>query len=106
VTGDYETPVSTNMLTEYIRNFTYIGTAYARMNFLNHFSADERASATMVFDTFANDIIAQLEETVTLMTPYGHERIDEETGGVWGKDWFYEDEKGNAVSSDDDGEAG
>ena len=56
--GQYETPISTNMLMEiskFIQN-PKLGYEFAVENFIAHFSADEQASVRLVFQTHEHNI--------------------------------------------------
>jgi hypothetical protein len=56
--GQYETPISTNMLME-IEEFIKdedLGYEFAVENFIAHFSADEQASVRLVFQTHEHNI--------------------------------------------------
>jgi hypothetical protein len=54
--GQYETPISTNMLMEFHQFVDALGYEFAVENFIAHFSADEAASVRLVFQTFEHNI--------------------------------------------------
>ena len=54
--GQYETPISTNMLMEFHQFVDALGYEFAVENFIAHFSADEAASVRLVFQTFEYNI--------------------------------------------------
>jgi hypothetical protein len=56
--GQYETPISTNMLMEFHQFVDALGYEFAVENFIAHFSADEAASVRLVFQTFEYNIKA------------------------------------------------
>jgi len=54
--GQYETPISTNMLQEFVNFVDPLGYEFAVENFIAHFSADEAASVRLVFQTHEYNI--------------------------------------------------
>lgn len=54
--GQYETPISTNMLQEFVNFVDALGYEFAVENFIAHFSADEAASVRLVFQTHEHNI--------------------------------------------------
>ena len=54
--GQYETPISTNMLMEFHQFVDALGYEFAVENFIAHFSSDEAASVRLVFQTFEHNI--------------------------------------------------
>jgi len=54
--GQYETPISTNMLMEFHHFVEALGYEFAVENFIAHFSADEAASVRLIFQTHENNI--------------------------------------------------
>jgi DNA-binding transcriptional regulator LsrR (DeoR family) len=54
--GQYETPISTNMLQEFSHFVDSLGYEFAVENFIAHFSADEAASVRLVFQTHEHNI--------------------------------------------------
>lgn len=54
--GQYETPISTNMLMEFARFVELLGYEFAVENFIAHFSADEQASVRLVFQTHEHNV--------------------------------------------------
>ncbi len=54
--GQYETPISTNMLQEFVNFVEALGYEFAVENFIAHFSADEAASVRLVFQTHEHNI--------------------------------------------------
>jgi len=54
--GQYETPISTNMLMEFGRFVETLGYEFASENFIAHFSNDEQPSVRMVFQTHEHNI--------------------------------------------------
>jgi hypothetical protein len=54
--GQYETPISTNMLIEFGEFIPALGYEFAVENFIAHFSADEQASVRLVFQTHEHNI--------------------------------------------------
>jgi hypothetical protein len=89
-TGEFETPVSTNMLVEFVRNYTFLGLDFALQNFRNHFNDDEREPLSKVLDTHKGNIEMALS-SIERLTPYG-EKAYNKRSGHYGTDWGYEDE--------------
>lgn len=58
--GLYDTPVSTNMLQEFVRHFDEAGWEFARFCFVNHFPSHERDAAVKVLDTHEQNIKTDL----------------------------------------------
>jgi len=54
--GQYETPISTNMLQEFVNFVDTLGYEFAVENFIAHFSPDEAASVRLVFQTHEHNI--------------------------------------------------
>ena len=54
--GQYETPISTNMLMEFHHFVDALGYEFAIENFIAHFSVDEQASVRLVFQTHEHNI--------------------------------------------------
>ena len=54
--GQYETPISTNMLQEFAHFVDALGYEFAVENFIAHFSPDEAASVRLVFQTHEHNI--------------------------------------------------
>jgi hypothetical protein len=54
--GQYETPISTNMLMEFGHFTEELGYEFAAENFISHFSNDEQPSVRMVFQTHEHNI--------------------------------------------------
>jgi MoxR-like ATPase len=54
--GQYETPISTNMLQEFVNFVDALGYEFAVENFIAHFSPDEAASVRLVFQTHEHNI--------------------------------------------------
>lgn len=54
--GQYETPISTNMLQEFVNFVDPLGYEFAVENFIAHFGADEAASVRLVFQTHEHNI--------------------------------------------------
>jgi hypothetical protein len=54
--GQYETPISTNMLQEFVNFVDPLGYEFAVENFIAHFSSDEAASVRLVFQTHEHNI--------------------------------------------------
>ena len=54
--GQYETPISTNMLQEFTHFVDALGYEFAVENFIAHFGADEAASVRLVFQTYEHNI--------------------------------------------------
>jgi len=54
--GQYETPISTNMLQEFVHFVDALGYEFAVENFIAHFSTDEQASVRLVFQTHEHNI--------------------------------------------------
>jgi AAA+ superfamily predicted ATPase len=54
--GQYETPISTNMLMEFDHFVDALGYEFAVENFIAHFSIDEQASVRLVFQTHEHNI--------------------------------------------------
>lgn len=54
--GQYETPISTNMLMEFDKFVDSLGYEFAMQNFIAHFSVDEQASVRLVFQTHEHNI--------------------------------------------------
>jgi hypothetical protein len=88
---EYETPVSTNMLLEFVKDCQYLGYEFAKVNFVNHFADDERAPAMLVVSTFEADLLAEVAK-LDRFTPYGDPYFNDQ--GEYGVDWSYEDEEG------------
>jgi MoxR-like ATPase len=119
--GEFETPVSTNMLIEFEDVARGIGMDIAVMNFVNHFSQDERSPIKLVFDTMRanieNELLPPIEhvEVPDDEIEPGYTRdstwYDRETGrtwrigdvdpdwGVFGVNWVEDNDKDDA--SDD-----
>ena len=69
--GQYETPISTNMLMEFNDFLDALGYEFATENFIAHFSIDEQASVRMVIQTHEHNLkadfgleVEEIEETV------------------------------------------
>lgn len=90
--GEYETPISTNMLIEFEEHFKYLGFDFASVNFVNHFTADERQPVKIVLDTHKTNLETDLSK-IKRLTPYGDDVYDKDMGGYYGKDWSYEEEE-------------
>ena len=54
--GQYETPISTNMLQEFVNFVDPLGYEFAVENFIAHFNSDEAASVRLVFQTHEHNI--------------------------------------------------
>ena len=54
--GQYETPISTNMLMEFDHFVEALGYEFAVENFIAHFSVDEQSSVRLVFQTHEHNI--------------------------------------------------
>jgi MoxR-like ATPase len=54
--GQYETPISTNMLQEFVNFVDALGYEFAVENFIAHFNPDEAASVRLVFQTHEHNI--------------------------------------------------
>ena len=54
--GQYDTPISTNMLIEFSDFVTKLGYDFAVENFIAHFGSDEQASVRLVFQTHQYNI--------------------------------------------------
>lgn len=54
--GQYETPISTNMLMEFDKFVDALGYEFAVENFIAHFGTDEQASVRLVFQTHEHNI--------------------------------------------------
>ena len=54
--GQYETPISTNMLMEFHHFVDALGYEFAVENFIAHFSTDEQPSVRLVFQTHEYNI--------------------------------------------------
>ena len=59
--GDFDTPVSTNMLMEFERIAQALSLDFAVRNFVTHFAQDERASVQQVFDLAVGNLAADLD---------------------------------------------
>lgn len=89
-TGEFETPVSTNMLFEFVMNYEYLGIEFAVQNFVNHFNADERDPLSKVIQAQLNEIKESLKG-IKRLTPYGEPAVTRKEG-VYGVNWKYEDD--------------
>ena len=69
--GQYETPISTNMLMEFERFIELLDYNFAVENFIAHFGADEQASVRLVFQTHEYNIKSDygLAEVIDLDNP-------------------------------------
>jgi hypothetical protein len=54
--GQYETPISTNMLQEFTHFVDALGYEFAVENFIAHFGSDEAASVRLIFQTYEHNI--------------------------------------------------
>ena len=54
--GQYETPISSNMLMEFIKFIEPLGYEFAVENFIAHFSTEEQPSVRLVFQTHEHNI--------------------------------------------------
>lgn len=100
--GEFDTPVSTNMLMEFEEIALSMGVSFAFSNFVNHFNSDERAAVRLVCDTLSADIESDLVAPTGDDEDWGTEDDGPTEGerptdydpewGIYGKDWVYEDE--------------
>lgn len=65
-----KTPLSTNMLVEFIQLFDEFGYQFARNNMASHFHVSEREAMSKVLDTHKKEITAQLTVPVKEMETY------------------------------------
>lgn len=117
--GTYETPISTNMLMEFEDIALGVDMDFAKMNFINHFTPDERGAIKVLLDTWSDNIAADLIPVVPVdpdedetdedvdaeysKYPVDHPIwVDRETQpdgwvdpewGVKGTDWTFEDDE-------------
>ena len=73
--GQYETPISTNMLIEFCKFIKTLGYEFAVENFIAHFHYDEQPSVRLVFQTHESNI----------KDDFGIEYVIEQDNGVDGK---------------------
>lgn len=107
--GEYETPVSTNMLMEFESIAKGLGYEFAASNFVGHFAQDERPQVKVVLDTYKTNILNEVvkppkqeddtaEEEEEAWTEEDERRMNMADGevdpewGVKGVDWVWEDE--------------
>lgn len=91
--GVYETPVSTNMLMEFERIALTAGYDFARMNFVNHFSIEEKPSLNLVLDTHNDRLVESFKMLAkTNGKPVPWEATDYDSlWDLYGKDYFFEE---------------
>jgi hypothetical protein len=91
--GEYETPISTNMLQEFEEVYYALGIDFARINFVNHFQPEERASVDQIVKTFDVNITSELDEADDSEDP--EVAVNDEDDEDFDDDdveWAYEDE--------------
>ncbi len=89
--GDFTTPVGTNMLIEFVDNYRHLGLNIATLLFANHFSADERHTLQTILNAHERELAADLGKAVKRLTPYGENIYSRKNGGNYPLDWAYED---------------
>lgn len=62
-TNGFDTPISTNMLMEFVRLANGTSVVFASTVFVNHFKSDERESVRLVVEQWTDRIIADLQPT-------------------------------------------
>lgn len=77
--GEFDTPVSTNMLIEFEQIAEDFDIPFAVANFVNHFQVDDRAALKGVFDTSESNLVQELKVA------------DNSTDSASGSDWATED---------------
>jgi len=60
----YETPVATNMLIEFESQCEVLGIEFAKSNFINHFSPEERDVVKVVIEAYADNIESELSDEI------------------------------------------
>lgn len=88
--GEFETPISTNMLQEFEEVYYALGIDFARINFVNHFEASERATVDNIVKTFDVNITSELDAADD--SEEEDEADPDDLGDEDDKDWAYEDE--------------
>jgi len=71
--GQYETPISTNMLIEFSKFVERMGYEFAVENFIAHFSTDEQASVRLVFQAHEYNIKSDFGLDMVVETDAGDE---------------------------------
>ena len=66
--GEYETPVSTNMLVEFEQMVGDLGLPFAISNFINAFPVDDRPSVKGVFDLWEGNLQTDYATTTAVTT--------------------------------------
>ena len=83
--GQYETPISTNMLMEFLEFAGSLGYEFAMENFIAHFTVDEQPSVRMVFQTHEYNIKTDLGIEIPVEEPKVEERSLDEQVMEWAK---------------------
>ena len=91
-TGEFTTPVGTNMLMEFVQHYTYLGLDYASGCFVNAFPYDERSAIKQVVATHSSGIENDLRK-IERLTPFGEPTYNKEYGGMYGIDWTYDEDE-------------
>jgi nitric oxide reductase NorQ protein len=92
--GLFETPISTNMLKEFVDTYEDFGFDFARMNFVNHFAIDERSAVDQVVETHSANIKAELANIYEEVEVEGPDD-EEDSSDDWDHDtkWAYESDE-------------
>lgn len=107
-TGQYETPVSTNMLQEFERTTVAVSYEFAAMNFLGHFPDSERAAARLVLESYEDRLKTEIvppDSDIPETHPIWKRRLEAEDGyrdpqwGIKGTDWVFDEETEKQVSA-------
>lgn len=76
--GQYETPISTNMLQEFVNFVDALGYEFAVENFIAHFSSDEAASVRLVFQTHEHNIKTDFGIEIPIVVEQAPEELSPE----------------------------
>lgn len=97
---EFETPCGTGMLKQFVEDYRYLGMQYARENFVDRFSADEREPMRHIVNTHIKEIEADLK-SVERLTPLGEAIVQPKSAvGLPGRgtanydkgEWAYDDD--------------
>lgn len=81
--GQYETPISTNMLMEFGHFVESLGYEFAAENFIAHFSSEEQPSVRMVFQTHEHNIKLDFGIEVPIETELASDESLDERLAKW-----------------------
>lgn len=76
--GQYETPISTNMLQEFVNFVDALGYEFAVENFIAHFNSDEAASVRLVFQTHEHNIKTDFGIEIPIVVEQAPEELSPE----------------------------